>query len=198
MVRGKLTVLGAAAVAVALAAAACSSSGAASAPSAPPPPGDEAQAPTPVPDLKPAADFQFPLYQGAEHIDGAAEVTLEGLAGHPLVVNFWAPLCPPCRAEMPDFEQLWQRHRDQGLIVLGVDVGPFTGLGDREQAVAFLAEIGITYPTGQAVSAQIMRDYRVLGMPTTVFVTRDGTVLRTWSGALNGEKLEELAGQLLQ
>ena len=151
-----------------------------------------------MPDPKPAADFRFPLYQGSEHIGGADEVTLAALAGHPLVLNFWAPLCPPCRAEMPEFERLWQRHQDEGLIVLGVDVGPFTGIGDREMAVAFLDEIDVTYPAGQAVSAQIMQDYRVLGMPTTVFVTRDGGVLRTWSGALNGEKLEELASLLLQ
>lgn len=200
MIRGKLTVLGAAVVAAALLTAACSSNGATAAPiaSSPSDAGASTPAPKPVSDLKPAADFHFPLYQDAEHDGGAAEVTMAGLAGHPVVVNFWAPLCPPCRAEMPEFEQLWQRHQDQGRIVLGVDVGPFTGLGDSEQAIAFLEQIGITYPAGQAVSAQIMQDYRVLGMPTTVFVTRDGGVLRAWSGALNGEKLEELTSQLLQ
>ena len=149
-------------------------------------------------DLTPAADFRFPLYQGQEFLDGMPEASLADLRGKAVVLNFWVPLCPPCRAEMPEFEALWQRLQPEDVVVLGVDVGPFTGLGDRAQAVALLDQIGVTYPTGQATSAGMVRDYRVLGMPTTAFITPDGRIAHIWSGALNGPKLEELTAELLR
>ena len=194
MASGRRTVLGVMALATAVLAAACSTGGGQSAQDGA---ASAASAPA-TSSLSAATDFRFPLYQGSEHVGGHSEVSLADFEGKALVLNFWAPLCPPCRAEMPDFERLWQEHQDEGLVVLGVDVGAFTGLGDTEQAVEFLQQIGVTYPTGQAASAQILRDYRALGMPTTVSVTRDGGAFKTWSGALNASKLNELADQLLQ
>ena len=146
-----------------------------------------------------AADFTFPLYSGEEFLDGADEVTLSALRGRPVIINFWAPLCPPCRAEMPDFQELWEELQEQGsdAVVLGVDVGPFTLLGNRQQAIEFLDTIDITYPTGQAVSADIIRDYEVLGMPTTVWINRDGTIMRTWGGIINGDKIREITQELI-
>lgn len=146
-----------------------------------------------------ADDFTLPLYNGSEHFDGSNEVTLSALRGRPVIINFWAPLCPPCRAEMPDFQELWEELQAEGsdVMVLGVDLGPFTGLGDREQAIDFLETIDLTYPTGQAVDAGIVRDYKVFGMPTTVFVNRDGAVMRSWTGAITGDKLRELAAELV-
>ena len=146
-----------------------------------------------------ADDFTFPLYNGSEYLDGSNEVTLSALQGRPVIINFWAPLCPPCRAEMPDFQESWQELQAEGsdALILGVDIGPFTGLGDRQQAIDFLNTIDVTYPTGQAVDAGIVRDYKVLGMPTTVFVNRDGTIVKTWTGAINGSKLRELTQELV-
>jgi len=146
-----------------------------------------------------ADDFTLPLYNGSEFLDGANEVTLSALRGRPVIINFWAPLCPPCRAEMPDFQELWEELQAEGsdVMVLGVDLGPFTGLGDREQAIDFLETIELTYPTGQAVDAGIVRDYKVFGMPTTVFISRDGTVMRSWTGAITGDKIRELTDELV-
>lgn len=197
----KRTVLGMVVVLVGILAAACS--GGSDTTSSPPlsaaaPSGSTTTAVAP-PDAPLAPDFTLPLYNGAEFLDGANEVTLSGLQGRPVIVNFWAPLCPPCRAEMPDFQELWEELQTIGsdAIVLGVDVGPFTGLGDRQQAIEFLDSIDLTYPTGQATSADIVRDYRVLGMPTTVFVHRNGTVMRTWTGAITGDKIREITQELI-
>ena len=145
-----------------------------------------------------APDFTLPLYSGGEFVGGVETVSLSDLRGKAVVVNFWAPLCPPCRAEMPDFEALWQELQSEDVMFLGVDVGPYTGLGDRASAVEFLEEIGVSYPTGQAVSADVVRDYQVLGMPTTAFIDRDGRLVRKWTGGINEEKLRELTLQLLQ
>jgi thiol-disulfide isomerase/thioredoxin len=146
-----------------------------------------------------AADFTLPLYTGQDLLDGAESLTLADLRGKAVVLNFWAPLCAPCRAEMPDFQELWTDVKDQGQVwIVGVDLGPFTGLGDRESALRFLEEVQVTYPTGQAQSADIVLDYEVQGMPTTVFIRPDGTVMRKWTGALNRSKLEEITLQLLE
>ncbi len=199
----KRTVLGIVVLLVGILAAACSSgsdtTSASAALSAPPASSDSTTAAAPAPDGPLAKDFTLPLYNGAEFLDGANEVTLSGLKGRPIIVNFWAPLCPPCRAEMPDFQELWEELQTIGsdAIVLGVDVGPVTGLGDREQAIEFLDTIDLTYPTGLATSADIVRDYKVLGMPTTVWIHRNGTVMRTWTGAITGDKLREVTQELI-
>jgi thiol-disulfide isomerase/thioredoxin len=153
----------------------------------------------PAPSGPLAADFALPLYSGGEVLGGVDEVNLSDLKGRPVIVNFWAPLCPPCRAEMPDFQEVWEELQAQGsdVVVLGLDVGPVTGLGDRQQAIDFLETIKLTYPTGQAVSADVIRDYKVLGMPTTVFVHRNGSIVRTWTGAITGDKIREITREII-
>ena len=199
----KRTVLGIVVVLVGILATTCSGGSDAPSSSAPlsasVPTGSTTTAVAPAPDGPVAPDFALPLYNGAEFLDGATEATLTGLQGRPVIVNFWAPLCPPCRAEMPDFQKLWEELQSIGsdAIVLGVDVGPFTGLGDRQQANDLLETIDLTYPTGLAVNADIVRDYQVLGMPTTVFVHRNGTIMRTWTGAITGDKLREITQELI-
>jgi thiol-disulfide isomerase/thioredoxin len=144
-----------------------------------------------------APDFTIPLYLTVASSEGG-ELTLSDLPGHPVVLNFWAPLCPPCRAEMPEFEEVWQTFKAQGVQFVGVDVGPFVLLGNADQAVELLNEVELTYPVGQAQSASIVQDYGVLSMPTTVFLNADGTVHRKWAGPLNRSTLESITAELLQ
>ncbi len=198
MIRGKLTVLGAAVVAAALLTAACSSNGATAAPIASSPSDAGASTPTPKPvsDLKPAADFHFPLYQDAEHVGGAAEVTMAGLAGHPVVVNFWAPLCPPCRAEMPALQSVHDAHEDE-MLLLGLDVGVFLGLGTRQSALALLDELDISYPAGGATNSTAMNNYVVDALPSTIFFGGDGEVFQRFSGAIRKNQLESIVSVML-
>ena len=146
-----------------------------------------------------AADFTMPLYSGSEHFGGATEVSLSDLEGRPVVINFWAPLCPPCRAEMPHFQEVWEELQAKGsdAMVLGVDVGSFTLLGDRPQSIEFLETIDLTYPVGEALDRSIIMDYSVRGMPTTVFINADGAVHRTWGGAITKGQLDEVIDDLL-
>lgn len=146
-----------------------------------------------------AADFTMILYNVAESRGDTHEISLSKLEGRPVIINFWAPLCPPCRSELPDFQKLWEELQAIGsdAMVLGLDVGSFTGLGDRQESIDFLGTIDLTYPTGQPASANIIRDYKVLGMPTTVFVYRNGTIMRTWTGAITGNKIREITQELI-
>ena len=69
-----------------------------------------------------------------------------------------------------------------------MDIGQYLLLGNREDAEALLDELGVTYPTG-LTSEDVVRDYMVLGMPTTVFMNPDGTVFRNWNGILTRNSL---------
>ncbi len=150
-------------------------------------------------DAETAADFTMPLYSGAEHFGGAAEVSLSDLEGRPVIVNFWAPLCPPCRAEMPHFQDVWEELQADGsdALVLGVDVGSFTLLGERPASLEFLETIELTYPVGEALDRSIIMDYEVRGMPTTVFINADGTVHRNWSGAITKGQLDDVIAEFI-
>jgi thiol-disulfide isomerase/thioredoxin len=144
------------------------------------------------------ADFRVVLYQGQEELDGS-EVQLSELltAGKPVVLNMWAGLCPPCRLEMPDFQEVHNEFGDS-IVLLGLDVGPFTSLGTREDAEALIEELGVTYPFGTTDDAGVVREYGLIGMPTTYFFTPGGEVHRQWTGLLTGEKLAELVEELLE
>lgn len=117
--------------------------------------------------------------------------------GKPVVLNFWAGLCPPCRAELPDFQKLNDQYKDR-ILLFGLDVGPFVGLGSREEGKALLKELNITFPAGTTFDAKVMRDYEVLGMPTTVFIAPGGKIVKTWPGLLTWDKMVKLTDELLK
>ena len=146
-------------------------------------------------DLEPAPDFSFTAYQG-EGILGAAELKLSDLRGRPVVLNFWAGLCPPCRAEIPDIQEFADEFGDR-VVVLGLDVGPFTGLGSLQDGIDLLDEFGVTYPVGTTPDPETVQQYRVLGMPSTYFITADGKIFKKWSGALNKDTLARVTEDML-
>jgi thiol-disulfide isomerase/thioredoxin len=141
--------------------------------------------------------FPIVAYQGADVL-GADELDFSEVlgSGTPVVLNFWAGQCPPCRAEMPDFQRVYDRHAGEFLLI-GVDIGPFIGLGTRESAIDLLEELGISYPTAYAVDARAVRDNDVLGMPTTIFYDGLGTEVGRHTGLLTEEALESRLGELL-
>ena len=143
-----------------------------------------------------APDFTINVFQGQEAV-GGDQVALSQLLGtRPIVVNFWAGLCPPCRAEMPDLQMFYEGSKDE-VTLLGIDVGQFTGLGNRRNAASLLKELDVTYPAGYTNDGSVVRKYGVVGMPTTVFINPDGTVFQTWSGGLNLDILNRLSGAML-
>lgn len=144
-----------------------------------------------------APDFTLVVYQGEAEL-GARELLFSQIIakGRPVVLNFWAGQCPPCRREMPDLQSVYAARRDRILLV-GVDIGPFVGLGSREDGEALVRELGVTYPVGTTFDAGVVQAYRVLGMPTTVFITRDGRIIRQWTGLLTHDALTQLVDELL-
>ncbi len=147
--------------------------------------------------LPQVGDFEIVAYQTgsgltAERMQFSAVLD----AGKPVVLNFWAGLCPPCRAEMPEFQEVYDEYSDR-ILMLGIDLGPFTGLGNTDQGRALLSELGVSYPAGTTEDADVVAQFQVLGMPTTLFVTPDGGVVAKWTGILTKDKLIEHVEELL-
>ena len=142
-----------------------------------------------------AADFEFTLYQG-EEVLGGTELSLAELRGTPVVLNFWAGLCPPCRFEMPDLQAFHEEFGDR-VTLLGLDVGPFVGLGSRGSAFELLTELDITYPAGYPPDDTAVRSYKVLNMPSTYFITAEGKIFHRWVGNLNKDILVRITSQML-
>ena len=141
------------------------------------------------------ADFPITVYTGADAV-GGEEIVFSDLRGRPVVLNFWAGLCPPCRAEMPDLQNFYDEYQDR-IEMLGVDVGQFTHLGNQKDARALLDALGITYPTGFTNEGSVIQEYGVLTMPTTVFITPEGQVFRKWTGSLDRDQLAEITNEML-
>ena len=99
-------------------------------------------------------------------------VSLEELRGVPVVLNFWASWCVPCRQESPDLQRLWRRERSRGVVVLGLDMQDVTG-----DARDFIREFGLTYPMVREGGNATARRYGTTGIPETFFITRRGRVV---------------------
>ena len=147
-----------------------------------------------IPAGEPAPELDVVLFGNANNTAGEA-VKLADFEGTPTVLNFWYPSCGPCRVEMPDFEEASHKYDDDDLKFLAVQV---PGFDSSEDGQAFVDELGLTFSTGHTESAQIVMDYKVIGFPSTVFLNGNHEIVRTWSGALDAEKLEELIQEMLQ
>ena len=143
----------------------------------------------------PAPNFSFTLYQGAERL-GSEELELSDLKGKPLVLNFWAGLCPPCRAEMDDLQIFNDRYSEK-VTTLGIDLGQYLGLGSNEDALTLLEDMNLTYPAGFTEDPTVIEKYQIFGIPTTMFINSDGTIFRTWAGLLDEQVLVEISSEML-
>lgn len=121
-----------------------------------------------------------------EFMDGS-HANLADYAGRPLVVNFWASWCPACVAEMPDFQEVHAALGDE-VVFLGLNMQE----NDPAAARALVEGAGTTYQLGLDPSGSIFTMFGGIAMPTTVFIDADGRVVRTHSGTLFADDLEEL------
>jgi thiol-disulfide isomerase/thioredoxin len=142
--------------------------------------------------IGPPEDFAFVPYQGVGSPEDEQEMMFSDVfqEGRPVILNFWAGQCPPCRAEMPHFQQLAEEYGDE-IFLLGIDVGVFTMLGTQDDARALLKELEITYPTGYAVDRDPLLDYEVTAMPTTIFFTPTGEISDKRAGLILEDEMRQ-------
>lgn len=118
--------------------------------------------------------------------DDSSVPVADYLGGQPLVINFWATWCEPCRAEMPDFQAIHEA-ADGRITLLGINHQDAPRL-----ARDFVDELGITYPMLRDPSGRYLRANGGFGMPTTLFVAPDGQIRYRQTGPLDAEGFAEL------
>ncbi|MGH8573775.1 MAG: TlpA disulfide reductase family protein [Gammaproteobacteria bacterium] len=111
-------------------------------------------------------------------------VRLTELEGHPVVLNYWASWCVPCRTEAPLLERAWKQRRGDGVVLLGLNMQDVT-----TDARGFIGEFGISYPNIRDKSNEVATDWGVTGLPETFFLDRRGRVVAHVIGALSDARL---------
>ena len=145
--------------------------------------------PTSVP-VKNAADFVLP-----DLFDETVIHRRSDYNGHPLILNFWASWCAPCREEMPALQRVYETNKDNGLIVLGINE---TYIDDVEAARDFVNELGLTFPNGRDDSGDVSSDlYWVIGLPTSVFISAEGEIVHVQVGQMSNEQIEMFSRRLI-
>ena len=141
--------------------------------------------------LPPAPDFTLKDQYGKEH-------TLSEYKGRVVFLNFWATWCPPCRAEMPDIQELYEESMqdpESGPVILGVAFPGYGNEKDEEGIKAFLQENGYTYPTVMDTDASLMYKYYITAFPTTFMIDQYGNVFGYVPGSMSKDIMEDIIRQ---
>ncbi len=111
---------------------------------------------------------------------------LSDFRGRPVWINFWATWCPPCRAENPDIQEVYEANADKGLVILALSIGEST-----ETVRGYVQRTKLTYTVGLDQTTEIAARYRIVGIPTHYFVDKDG-IIRDWRiGSMSKKTMEK-------
>lgn len=138
---------------------------------------------TPMVPAEPAPQFQLPAL-------GDGTVELADHDGKLVVVNFWAPWCPPCREEIPELADFHQNHEDTVVLGLALD-------SEREEVRDMAELMDIPYPVAYADEETVEGFGGVIGLPTTFFVGPDGEVAAQHGGPLSADQLKDYRRRIL-
>ncbi len=138
---------------------------------------------------RPAPELRVALLTGGTP---GSEIQLAELRGRPVVVNFWASWCQPCRDEAAVLEHFAAEYGPRGVAFVGVNVWD-----NEQQARAFLEEFGISYPNGTDTRGSAAVEYGLTGLPETFFIDRQGRIVSKFVGPLTDRALRTAVESLL-
>ena len=127
----------------------------------------------------PAPDFTLKTAEGEAY-------TLSDLKGQAILLNVWATWCPPCKAEMPAIEKVYNEYKEQGFVVLAINS---TFQDDPLQIKPFTEEYGLSFPILLDETSDISRDYQVRSLPSSYFINRQGIITEVVIGGPMSEAL---------
>lgn len=116
--------------------------------------------------------------------------------GKPAVINFWTSKCPPCKEEMPDFEELYQKMKDQVQFIMIDGVGC---MGETEETgKAYVEEQGFTFPVYYDRKMEAVINYGIQAFPTTYILNSEGRLVTGGRGMLSKDNLQGLLDQVME
>jgi peroxiredoxin len=124
-------------------------------------------------------DFELAMMSGET-------VRLSDLRGQPLLINFWASWCTPCRVEMPAMQRAFQEYKDQGFTILAINA---THQDSLEKARSLTESLGLDFPVLMDETGSVSSRYETLALPTSFFVDRDGIIREVVIGGPMSEAL---------
>ena len=114
-------------------------------------------------------------------------VKLSDKFGKPIVINFWASWCYPCKSELPDFEEMYKKYGNEVEFMM---VNLTSGNETKEVASAFIESCGYTFPIYYDTMSSGTMAYGIRAVPLTVFVNKDGSIAAYYNQKIDGETLE--------
>lgn len=131
----------------------------------------------------PAPDFSLAMLRPDS---SKSALSLSNFKGKPVVLNFWASWCAPCKEEAPLLENTWKQMRAQGkdVVTLGIDFQD-----SKNDSLNFLQLYSITYPIVLDADGSVASKYGVISLPQTIFINRNGTVISKVSRELTAQTL---------
>jgi peroxiredoxin len=148
--------------------------------------GDSSSAAASAPQVgRPLANFTLTDLSGKQ-------VHLSDYLGRPVLVNAWATWCPPCQAEMPDLQQLYQRHEKGGFAVLAINAGE-----DASIVKSFIQQNALTFPVLQDPQMSLLDGFGIRSYPTSIVIGRDGKVKLVQVGMLTPDAIKNVVEPLI-
>ncbi len=131
---------------------------------------------TPLTDKKHAPELVLLDMDGVKH-------DLRAYRGKPVIINFWATWCPPCRRELPSMNRAWKKIKDEGIVMLAVDVGE-----DEDTIFTFMADYPIDFTVLLDSRGEVSAKWPVVGLPTTFVLDKEGRLVYR---AIGGREWDE-------
>lgn len=133
-----------------------------------------------------APDFTF-------YDNDGNKFSLSDFFGKPIVLNFWSSTCPPCKSEMPEFQEVYESMGEEITFLMmdcvGIAIG--TGVETKEAALQYIEEEGLTLPVYFDTTQSGVRTYGLSSFPTTFFIAANGDLVTYAMGAINKATLEK-------
>ena len=149
----------------------------------PPPPSEL----PPVPEVgRHAPDFTLTDLKGNS-------VTLSDFRGKVVFLNFWATWCPPCRAEMPEIEAIYQDYKDKDVVVIGIDL-----LEAEDEVRQFVQEGGYSWTFVIDTTGGVAENYGITAIPTSFFLDKEGVIRAVDIGAMTKRAMESRLAEAMK
>ncbi len=121
------------------------------------------------------------------------QVSLSDFRGETVFLNFWATWCPPCRAEMPEIEAVYQEYKDKGVVVIGVDIQE----AERE-VLNFVQQGGYSWAFVLDTSGVVAANYNITAIPTSFFIDGEGIIRAVKIGAMTKRAMENKLAEAMR